>query len=210
MSVFKVKLQQLPAQGYLDFDPSTACPASPAVPSCLGSVLDPSIQRTMYVTGPRLIWRKLFDGETFTDCNYWKRFAVPQAALEDAFIEVLVDDGAVFSDITLENTFPVVFGGDSAYTVAAADTFATNSIDVIGSYGGFAKFVQIKNFGTASPAQDIKVQLNGSTSAVFMLAAGDTQIFNAGDLFVSKLAFEGGSSDTDIEVILSITVECSS
>lgn len=210
MSVFKVKLQQLPEQGYLDFDPSTACPASPAVPSCLGEPFTVSIQRTMYAYGPRLIWRKLNDGDTFTDCNYWKQFAFPQTDKQNAFIEVLVDDGAAYSDITQENTFPVVFGGDVPYTVMAADTFATNFIDILGTYNGFAKFTQIKNLGTASPAQDIKVQLNGSTSAVFMLAAGDTQIFNAGDLLVSALAFEGGATDTDIEVILSVSVECSS
>ena len=210
MSVFKVKLQYPGKQGYLDLDPSSACSASPAEPSCLGTLMDPSIQRTIFVTGPNLIYRQLFDGETFTDCNYWKRYAFPNVTQEQAFIEVLTDDGSIFSDNAEENTFPLVFGGASAYTVAAADTFATNFIDIIGGFGGFARFVQIQNFGTASPSQDIKVQFNGATTAIMSLAAGATQIFNAGDVNVSRLGFEGGSADTDIQVILSVTVECTS
>jgi hypothetical protein len=85
MSVFKVKLTQgigRTAQGYLD----------PAV------VNGASIQRTIYAPGPNKINRKLFDGQTFTDVNYWKRFAYPNLAHENAFIEVVTDDGSVWSD----------------------------------------------------------------------------------------------------------------
>lgn len=197
MSVFQVKLQNV-EQGLLDVHPGT------------GAQMSPSVQRTIYVTGPRLTYRQLRDGQTFTDCNYWKKFAYPQVPYSQAFIHVVTDDGSVYSDVEEENTYALTFGGDTAYTVEAADTFATNSIDIMGTYGGFAKFVQITNYGTSSPGQDIKVQLNGSTSAVFNLLAGDTQMFNVGDLSVTHLAFEGGDSDTDIQVILSIKVQCTS
>lgn len=197
MSVFKVHLNYPAKQGYLDLNPATASPGF------LGNQMQPSIQRTIFVTGPNRRYRELFDGQTFTDCNYWKRFAYPQQPFETAFIEVLVDDGAVYSDVSSENTFPYIY---SPYSVLIADTFATNYIDIT-ALGGFAKFVQITNNGTLA-TQDITVQLNGSATAVFTLAAGDTQVFNAGDLSVTKLAFDGGTANTTLQIILSISVEC--
>jgi hypothetical protein len=194
MSVFRVKLQMLPQQGYLDINPVTGHPFTT------------SIQRTMYVAGPRRIYRKLADGETFTDCNYWKRFAVPQVSADIAFIEVVSDDGSVYSDIEEENTYPRTY----SVTVLAADTFDTNFIDILGDLGGAANFVQITNAGTASPSQDVVIELNGSADATFTLSAGDTQVFNAGDLAVTALAFEGGSADSTINVILGVHVQCAS
>ena len=38
-------------------------------------------QRTAYIMGPNRINRVLKDGEVFTDCNYWKRFAHPPLPL---------------------------------------------------------------------------------------------------------------------------------
>lgn len=197
MSVFKVKLQNKD-QGQMDIDPTTGLP------------FVTSIQRTMYVAGPKSIYRKLADGATFTDCNYWKRFAYPQVSLADSFIEVVTDDGSVYSDNPDENTYAVVFGGESAYTILTTDTFADKYIDILGTYGSFASFVQIENYGTASPGNDIKIQLSGSSAAVMKLKSGDTQVFNSGDLQITKLAFQGGSSNTDIQVIISIKVVCNS
>lgn len=211
MSVFRVKLNNI-EQGLLDLDPSTASPTpvgGAGGQPYLGSQMDPSIQRTIYVTGPNLTYRKLNDGDTFTDCNYWKRFAYPQVPLEFAFIEVVTDDGSIYSDNPDENTFPVTIGGGAPYTVAIADTFATNFVDIVATYGSYAVFTQIKNLGTLA-TQDIQVQLNGSASAIFTLAAGDTQIFNMGDLTVTHLAFQGGTADTDIEIILSLRSVCNS
>ena len=200
MSVFKVHLNYPGKQGYLDFNPATASPGY------LGNQMQPSKQRTMFCAGPNLIYRELFDGQVFTDCNYWKRFAYPQVPQETAFIEVLVDDGSIFSDIPGENTFPKVF---YPYPVAAADTFATNFIDIVGTYGSAATFVQITNLGTIAN-QDITVELNGDVGAVMLLAAGDTQVFNAGDLAITKLAFDGGVGATTLQIILSLTVQCNS
>jgi hypothetical protein len=207
MSVFQVQLNNT-QQGYLDLNPSTATPVAignPANPY-LGTEMQPSIQRTIFVAGPHRIYRELFDGQTFTDVNYWKRFAYPQVPLDQAFIVVLVDDGTIWSDDSTENTYPLTFGGASPYNVLTTDTFATNFIDILGTYSGFASFVQITNYGTA-PTQNIKVQLNGSTNAVFTLAAGDTQVFNNGDLQVGRLAFQGGTANTTIQVVLSVQTQ---
>jgi hypothetical protein len=197
MSVFKVHVNYPAAQGYLDLNPATASQGF------LGNQMQPSKQRTIFVTGPNRRYRELFDGQTFTDCNYWKRFAFPQAPYETAFIEVMSDDGSVFSDIASENTFPYIY---SPYSVLIADTFATNFIDIV-ALGGVAQFVQITNNGTMA-TQDITVQLNGSATAVFTLGAGDTQVFNVGDLAITKLAFDGGIASTTLQIILSVTVQC--
>jgi hypothetical protein len=207
MSVFQVQLNNT-QQGLLDLNPATATPVAignPANPY-LGSQMSPSFQRTIYVAGPNRIYRELFDGSTFTDVNYWKRFAYPQVPLDQAFIVVLSDDGSVWSDDQAENTYPLTFGGATAYNVLTTDTFSTNFIDILGTYSSFATFVQITNFGTAS-TQNIKVQLNGSTNAVMQLAFGDTQVFNTGDLSVTKLAFQGGSVNTTIQVVLSLMTQ---
>ena len=65
-------------------------------------------QRSAYIMGPNRVNRKLKDGETFVDSNYWKRFAYPQVPLEEAFIEVVEDDGTVYSDKVQDNTSPKV------------------------------------------------------------------------------------------------------
>jgi hypothetical protein len=62
MSVFRVNLNNS-VQGTLDLNPATT------------AEFVTSVQRTVYVTGPNKIYRKLADGDTFTDCNYWKKFA---------------------------------------------------------------------------------------------------------------------------------------
>lgn len=90
MSTFRVKLTST-GQGLLD----TAGQANGA-----------SYQRTVYVMGPGKVNRKLKDGDTFTDVNYWKRFAYPQVPLDQAFIEVVSDDGAPYTDLASENVAP--------------------------------------------------------------------------------------------------------
>lgn len=192
MSVFRVKLSNV-NQGTLDYNPSTASAGD------LGDQMSPSIQRTIYVAGPKNIYRKLNDGDTFTDSNYWKRFAYPQVALDQAFIEVVTDDGSVYSDVAEENTYPKVYD----ITVAAGTDFDDNVIDILGDTGGFAVFVQVANQGSTG----VRVRLNGIADAVFDLAASETQVFNHGDLSISKLEFTNivsGGADSDIQVLLSV------
>jgi hypothetical protein len=191
MSVFRVKLNNS-AQGALDINPSTLLEFST------------SIQRTIFVTGPKRIYRKLTDGDTFTDCNYWKKFAYPQVPYDQAFIEVVTDDGSIYSEVEEENNYPKVY----TLTVLDGSAFAANVCDIIGDTGAAANFVQINN---AAGGGDVRVKLNGLAGAIFDLNAGDTQVFNYGDLAVTKLNFDNNSgSDADVQVIVSIKSVCQS
>lgn len=198
MSVFRVKLNNT-QQGNMDlrFDSN--------VEGNHGSQFATSLQRTIYVAGPGKTYRKLFDGDTFTDCNYWKRFAYPQVPLSEAFIEVVTDDGSAYSDIASENTYPKVYN----MLVLQGTDFEDNVIDILGDTGGYAVFVQIANQGSTA----VRVRLNGVTDAVFDLASSETQVFNSGDLQVSKLEFVNnvsGGSTADVQVLLSIRSVCNS
>lgn len=189
MSVFQVSLNNI-SQGALDLNPSVLVP--------LNTEMEPSIQRTIYVTGPRGVYRKLKDGDTFTDSNYWKRFSYPQLPMTDAFIVVLEDDGSVYSDIPEENNFPRVY----TLNVNDGTTYENNVVDILGDNDGVAQFVQIHNI---SGGGDVKVRLNGTANAVFDLDSGNTQIFNYGDLSVTKLEFHNESGENSVvQTIISV------
>jgi len=194
MSVFKVQLNNS-AQGLLDRNPATLGQASP------------SIQRSVYVTGPNKINRRLVDGETFTDCNYWKKFAYPQVSLEHAIVSVLTDDGSVYSDVASENVYPKVYD----LSVAAGSAFEDNQADVIGDTGGFATFTQITN---THGSQDVRIRLNGQATAIFDLAFGESQIFNAGELSVSLIEVSndtsGAAGPVLIQILMSVKSVCNS
>ena len=191
MSVFRVKLNNA-AQGALDINPSTLLE------------FDTSIQRTIFVTGPKRIYRKLVDGDTFTDCNYWKKFAYPQMPYDQAFIEVVTVDGSIYSENDEENNYPSVYN----LTVNDGSAFGDNEADIIGDTGSAANFVQITN---VTGGGDVRVKLNGLTGAIFDLYSGDTQVFNYGDLAVTKLNFDNSSgSNADIQIIVSVKSSCNS
>ncbi len=166
-----------------------------------------SLQKTMWATGPNLVWRKLNDGETFTDCNYWKRYASVAeggASPENiAFIRILSDDGSPFDDFNPQfNTFAVV----EDLVVIAGTTFTdpANQLDILSDHGGFAIFTQIV---TDEP---VTVRINGSSDADLDVAAG-SQVFDNGDLSISSLAFDNsasGASDATVQVLLSILTQC--
>jgi len=203
MSVFRVKLNNT-AQGLMDLNPSTASQGD------LGDQMSASLQRSVYVMGPNRINRLLADGETFTDCNYWKRFAYPQVALQDAIVEVVTDDGSVYSDVASENTFPVV----ENFAVLLNDTYEDQYLDILSDHGGYAVFTQITN---QTSGEAIKVGLNGTVgdpAAIFDLAGGDTQIFNSGDLSIGLIAFDnsfsGADSTVNVQVLLSVRSSCNS
>lgn len=185
MSVFRVKLNNN-VQGTMDVNPDTHLE------------FPVSIQRTIFVNGPKKIYRKLRDGDTFTDCNYWKRFAYPQVSEDQAFIEVVSDDGSIYSDVEQENNFPNVY----ALTVADGSSFDDNVANIVGDYGAPAYFVQITN---KMGGGDVRVKLNGLAGAVFDLLAGDTQVFNYGDLAVTKVQFDNSSGTAaNIQIIVSV------
>ena len=187
MSVFQVNLNNQ-YQGYLDIDPQTGIEFEV-------DYNNPSIQRKMYVAGPNGENLEFSDGQIFTDCNYWKRFAYPQVPLTQAFITVLQDDGSIYSNNPAENNYPVVYSD----TLAAAGTYA---IDFT-TNGGFASFCQISNTGGG----DLSVELNSLPSAVITLATGQTQIFNYGDLSLTSLNLSSVAGTT-FTVVAGVQVTC--
>lgn len=183
MSIFRVKLQNV-QQGLLDVDMVS------------GKAVTTSKQRQCYVMGPGKINRLLKDGDTFTDSNYWKQFAYPQTTYEKAFIEVLSDDGSIYSNVPSENTF--AFG--KTYTLATSYN-NTNKIDFVSTYGSPAQFLQVtNNDGSIS----ITGELNGDTNVTFTLPAGETQVFNTGDLAITALRLKSASGTPTATVIASI------
>lgn len=205
MSVFRVKLNNV-RQGLMDLDPSTARSAygqNAVTGQGLGSQMSPSIQRGVYVMGPNRQNRLLIDGATFTDCNYWKQFAYPQVAYEDAFIEVVTDDGSVWSSNASENTFPKVY--DLSIDAGTTYSDSDNIADILSDTGGYAVFAQITN-KEASNGQDIRMRLNGVAEAVMDLPANSIQVFNAGDLAITKIEFDNSSSGATGPVAVQIVV----
>lgn len=178
MSVFKVQLTNV-AQGLLDTN---------------GQSSGVSVQRGVWVMGPNKINRLLVDGTTFTDSNYWLRYAYPQVPYDQAIVSVITDDGSVWVDNPPNaRTFPVV----STFTPAAAyDT--TNVIDYLSTYGSYAKYVQI-----SAASVNATCRINGSVELTISTSA--TQIFNPGDLDISKLEFKGsGSTVTVLATVASV------
>ena len=171
MSIFKVDLNNQ-YQGYLDVDPKTGI----AFEASSGN---PSVQRSVYLAGPNGGVMEMKDGATFTDSNYWKRYAYPQVPAS-------------------ENVFPQVFTG----TVSSG---TTTLVDFTNSgTASFAQFAQITNNGAGA----LSVSLNALSSAAFPLANGSTQIFSAGDVNLGALglttASGSASSTANYQVIASI------
>jgi len=190
MSVFKVDLNNQ-YQGYLDLDPKTGIEFE-------ASSGNPSIQRTVYLAGPHGGVLGLKDGSTFTDSNYWKRYAYPQVPESQAFISVLSDDGSVWSNNPAENVFPKVYTG-TAYSGTTSVIDFTNS-----GTASFAQFAQITNNGAGT----LLVSLNALSAAAFPLPNGSTQIFSAGDVTLGALGLStasgSASSTTNYQIISSI------
>lgn len=198
MSVFKVKLNNI-QQGRLDLDPSTNTSETYGQ---LGQVFDVSKQRQIWVAGPNRRYRLLKDGEQFTDCNYWKQFAYPQTTYEKAFIEVVSDDGSVYSDVPEENVFTK--GGTETLSTDFADTV----IDFVTTYGGPARFLSVQNL--AGSSINITGELNGDTNITFVIAQGETFMFNQGDLSITMLRLKAASGTPDASWIASIRSDCNS
>jgi len=161
-------------------------------------------QRSAYIMGPNRINRLLKDGETFVDCNYWKRFAHPNLPLEEAFIEVVEDDGTVYSDQIQDNTYPKVYN----ISAAPGSQFKENRADVQGDSGSFALFAQITN---RSDSEEVRVRLNSLDTAIISLPAGSTQVFNVGEVTIGVIEVENPSeSAVEVQVVVSIRVAATS
>lgn len=181
MSTFKVVLNQ-GTQGSLD-------------QSLVGGA---SIQRTMYAPGPDGVERKMIDGATFSDTNYWKRYCSGVASSDVAFLQILTDDGSVWDDFNHNaNAYPVVI----SKTITAGTTYTStgNSVDILGTYGSYATGFQISTDHT------INVKMNGSANAILSVTSSAVQTFNSGDFSVTSLAFDNsasGASNAAIQVVL--------
>lgn len=195
MSVFRVKLNNT-AQGLLDLDPSTH-PGSSGSYGNLGTAFTTSKQRQVYVMGPKKINRLLTDGETFTDCNYWKRFAYPQVSYEHAIVEVVSDDGSVYSDVESENTFVV----GKTFASLATSYNTTNTLNFVTTHGGPAHFLQVTN---THASYAMTLELNGDTNATITLAAGEAQIFNTGDLAITQIRLKSATTGGTASLVASV------
>jgi hypothetical protein len=191
MSVFRVIVNNN-KQGLMDINPSTGRQFN-----FFNTPSDPSIQRQIYVSGPNGGVRELSDGDTFTDCNYWKKFAYPNLPEEQAFIVVVTDDGIPWTE-NGDNTYPLVSTG----SISAGGTAA---VDYTLSDGGYAVFAQITNTGS----NPMNVAINGAVTATFPLAAGATQVFNKGDFLIGALVLSSALG-TSYQVIASVQTPCKS
>lgn len=161
--------------------------------------LDVGNQRTVYIMGPDQRNRILKDGEIFTDSNYWKRFAYPQVSLEDAFIEILEDDGSIFIDNKKEAIFPKVYD----ITAEAESDFSDNKAEIHKDTNGYALFAQITN----KSSEAVKFRLNGLNSAIIDLPAASTQVFNSGDLIINLIEIKNESAESvDVQIVVSINL----
>lgn len=145
-------------------------------------------------TDPKGVLRTFKNGEVFTDNNYWKRFAYPQMSLDSAFIEVLEDDGSVYSD---EDGSSDVVSED--FDNLTEDYSDENTLDFEKEHGDTAGFLQIVN---TSNSLAVTVEVNGK--GTFDIPAGDVQIFNKGDLSVRKLRFKSASAGGSVHVFASV------
>lgn len=197
MSVFRVKLNNT-KQGRLDFNPTTD---TSNTYGSLGTPFLVSQQRQMFVAGPNRKIRLLKDGEEFTDCNYWKKFTSEVVGEENSFIEVVVDDGSIYNDDHSENTFTV------GATVTLTTDFADTVINFVDDHGGPARFIMVQNLdGT----DGLFGELNGNSNITFYVGAGETMMFNQGDVVVTSLRLKAVDNTPDASYIASIKSTCTS
>jgi len=133
MSVFQVKLNQTNLfQGNQ--------PSSQARFLDQSLISGSSIQRSFYAMGPNKTSRKLADGATFVDVNYWKRFAFPTLPVDQAFIVVISDDGSPWYEDSINNSFdkiytPTINDNTQGENPSGSHYSSSNFIDVIGDNG---------------------------------------------------------------------------
>ena len=162
-------------------------------------LLSGASQRSVYIMGPNKINRILRDGNEFTDCNYWKRFAYPNVSLEDAFIEVVSDDGIQYIDGQQTN-FPKVYD----LLTAPGSDYTANTANIQADTGGSAIFAQITN---KNESEGVKLKLNNLSNAIIDLPAGSTQVFNAGDVSIANIQVKNeSSSEVQVQILVSVAV----
>jgi hypothetical protein len=157
-------------------------------------------QRSAYIMGPNRVNRKLKDGEVFTDCNYWKRFAYPQVSLEEAFIEVVEDDGTIYSESLPTNTYPRVYN----ILAKAGSGFEENKADIAKESKSYATFAQITNKNNLNK---IKIRLNSLNSAIIEIPPENTQVFNVGEVTIGSIEIDNSEGEEDVEVQIVVSIK---
>jgi hypothetical protein len=235
MSIFQVRLNQSAqlGSGYV---------TDPAFKSYVTSYTAPATgggtqQRSMEVNGPNLTRRRLYDGQTFTSTNYWKRFASTaqggMLAQADTFIYVVSDDGSPYSDkdkainkmavvtkftgstTTAPYLYPAIATGQIQGAANSASQTNCGYIDFQGTFGGVATYVQIMadqaiRLSINSPAgQGAIMDVVGASTA----SAGSSnfgyavQIFDNYDLPISNLQLWQPAGTVAANVEVVATVE---
>jgi len=161
-------------------------------------------QRSAYIMGPNKVNRKLNDGEIFKDCNYWKRFAHPQVSLEEAFIEVIEDDGTIYNESSESsfNTYPRVFD----ILAKKGSSFRENVADINGETKSYATFAQITN---KSEFDEIKIRLNKLDSAIIEIPPQNTQVFNVGEVTIGSIEIDNSNGEEDVKVQIIVSIKSS-
>lgn len=229
MSVFKVQLNNA-VQGTLDVVASTTTYG--------GTQQATSLQRTIYVMGPRKINRELKDGATFSDCNYWKRYARPATAADitaynaangTSYSTTVTDAGFAASQVasgppgtrTVANpsTFLVCINDDGSVwsddgsenagqAIVTNVTISPTTVNYLATYGSPANFLEIYNH--ASGSQTVTVTLNGGTSS-FTVAVGGSWIFNHGDVNITSVTVTAaGTGAVSVDLVAGLKVVANS
>lgn len=140
-------------------------------------------------------------GETFTGSNYYKRFTydgliaagyTSAVAAEEAILEVVTDDGSVFSDSAATATVPYVYHESLTAGSSAVLNFATD-------LGGPAYFMTLES------DQDIYCYLNGSATARINVEGGSQVSFSNGELLLNSITIANtisGASTATVQVIV--------
>lgn len=163
-----------------------------------------SIQRTVILTGPKGKKIRLKDGDTFTDCNYFKMYCYPAKSLESAILQVITDDGTIWdSQDDTNNVITKVVN----LTISGGTTYEDNVLDIVETYGGPAIISQFTINGS-----DVKMKINNDDDAILDLATG-FRIFDRGEITLRSIAFDNsisGSDDATLQILLTVKVESNS
>lgn len=181
MSTFRVKLNQ-GQQGRLD-------------------TTGTSIQRTVFVPGPKGTFRKLKDGDTFTDSNYYKKFTTSELSVDDAFLEVVTDDGSPYSDIPEENVFVRVY----SLTLDASSTYTAtaNIANILSDYGNAAVAL------TVSTAATVTMRINSVSASTVTITSSAALTFDLNEVNAEHLSF-ANTATTTVAVTIIATIRSKS
>ena len=183
------------------YAPSSSFPVGETQP-ILGSG---SLQRTVWLTGPNNVKRELHDGDSFTDCNYYKRYCYPyclgrtdQERLQNAILVCDYDDGSIWVDGSGDVD---AYGGKGHSLPTPISVLLTaGSPTLTIATGSYANFVLMTNIGTGAAF----INLN-SGQATVTLDAGVTMTFDKSEIAITSITVTGVSGGTEaVEVLYSV------